>query len=317
MISANPTLTDSIPASASGPAPDGSIIGAGPAGRTAAQELQKLAPGARPMVLGVSTIVGGISRTEPNEGDRSGTETAWGSPANRIEADSQRINDLSLPEAAWNALSGSNDSASLIERSLHPRRGPGMMWERAGRPVEAHGGEVRLGAEVVAVHREGGLVTSVTVRPWREEGGEPDIVCVEGDQFVSIMALRDLVQAFDPPAPAPAPVREAAARLRHRDFIIVTLRLERPDLCPDHWICIYGAEVKVGRVQNFPACSPEMSPASSRTFGRNSLHRHDDQDHPMSSATLAARNIAGGRHDVRTVDTERSPHGVFERSEGG
>lgn len=314
MISAKPTLADSIPASASGSAPDVSIIDAGPAGLTAAQKLQKLAPGARPMVLGTSTIVGGISRTEPNEGDRSDTGTAWGPPANRIEADSQRTKDLSLPEAARNALSGSNNTASLIERSLHPRRGPGMMWERACRPVEARGGEVRPGAEVVAVHREGGLVTSVTVRPWREEGGEPDIECVEGDQFVSIMALRDLVQAFDPPAPAP--VREAAARLRHRDFLVVSLRLDHPDLCPDHWISIHGAEVKVGRIQNFRACSPEMSPASSRTFGRNGLHRHDDQDHPRSSAMLAAWNIAGERHDVRTVDTERSPHEAFERSEG-
>ena len=46
------------------------IIGAGPAGLTAAYELQKLGGCDRPLVLEASELVGGIARTENHQGFR-------------------------------------------------------------------------------------------------------------------------------------------------------------------------------------------------------------------------------------------------------
>jgi len=49
-----------------------------------------------------------------------------------------------------------------------------------------------------------------------------------------------------------------------------------------------------------------------QTVGRNGLHRYNNQDHSMLSAMLAARNILGEKHDVWTVNVERSYHEEFE-----
>jgi protoporphyrinogen oxidase len=43
-----------------------------------------------------------------------------------------------------------------------------------------------------------------------------------------------------------------------------------------------------------------------QTFGRNGLHRYNNQDHSMLSAMLAVRNLEGERHDLWNVNTERS-----------
>jgi protoporphyrinogen oxidase len=207
---------------------------------------------------------------------------------------------------------------------------------------------------------------------------------------VSSMALRDLIECFDPPPPER--VREAAAKLKYRDFLIVILILDQPDPFPDNWIYIHAPDVRVGRIQNFRAWSPEMTPndrqasigmeyfcrlgdefwetddealirlaaaeldklglaraelvvdgavirqpkaypvydgeyktslalisdwirtlENFQTVGRNGLHRYNNQDHSMLSAILAARNIAGERHDVWSVNIERSYHEEFER----
>ncbi len=44
------------------------------------------------------------------------------------------------------------------------------------------------------------------------------------------------------------------------------------------------------------------------TVGRNGMHRYNNQDHSMLTALLAARNILGERHDLWSVNVERSYH---------
>jgi protoporphyrinogen oxidase len=78
------------------------------------------------------------------------------------------------------------------------------------------------------------------------------------DQFISSMPITALVENMVPPAPAP--VRAAAAMLKYRDFLIVTLIIKKKDLFPDNWIYIHSPEVQVGRIQNFRSWSPEMIP---------------------------------------------------------
>ncbi|MGQ3489516.1 NAD(P)/FAD-dependent oxidoreductase [Roseovarius pacificus] len=337
------------------------VIGGGPAGLTAAYELQKLSDAHVPHVLEASDMVGGISRTEAFKGYRfdigghrfftkvrevedmwnevlqddfitvrrlsrifyrgqfydyplrifnalgnigpyetykiigsfikwkirpkkqedtfeewvinrfggrlymhffhSYTKKVWGIPPSEIRADwaAQRIKNLSLPKAVWNAISGANDTASLIEEFHYPRLGPGMMWEKTQQLIEEKGGTVQMRSEVVKVNRDGNRVTSVDVRRWDEENGaSKTIERVEGEHFINSMAVRDLIHAFDPPPPPE--VVEAADRLRYRDFLIVTLMLDHADPFPDNWIYIHSPKVKVGRIQNFRAWSKEMLP---------------------------------------------------------
>ena len=48
-----------------------------------------------------------------------------------------------------------------------------------------------------------------------------------------------------------------------------------------------------------------------QTVGRNGMHRYNNQDHSMLTALLAARNVAGERHDPWNVNLERSYHEEF------
>ncbi len=189
---------------------------------------------------------------------RSYTEKVWGIHPNRIQADwaAQRIKSLSLHKAVWNALTGSNDSSSLIEEFEYPRLGPGMMWERTVEEIEKQGGEVRMRSAVRKVFREGSRITGIEVVDW--SGDEERVYVETGDQFVNSMGLRDLIECVEP-APPPEIV-EAARRLRYRDFLIVTLVLDTAEPFPDNWIYIHSDDVQVGRIQNFRAWSAEMVP---------------------------------------------------------
>ena len=322
---------------------------------------------------------------------RSYTEKVWGIPAKEIRADwaAQRIKNLSLVKAVWNAISGSNDTTSLIEEFKYPRLGPGMMWERVRDIVTNQGGQVKMRSEVVAVNRDGNHVTSVDVQQWNADGTKGPVERTEGAHFINTMALRDLIHAFSP-APPPEVVA-AADLLKYRDFLIVTLVLDHADPFPDNWIYIHSPKVKVGRIQNFRAWSKEMLPNQNtasigmeyfcqqgdglwnmtedelrdlaaseleklglakastvigcavirqpkaypvydgdyrdaldtiekwivsldnfQTVGRNGLHRYNNQDHSMLSAMFAAQNILGAKHDVWTVNVERSYHEEFQ-----
>ena len=191
---------------------------------------------------------------------RSYTQKVWGISPKEIRADwaAQRIKNLSLFKAVWNAISGANDTTSLIEEFQYPRLGPGMMWERTHELIEHRGGEVNLRSEVVRVNRKDNRITSIEVRHWHEDGREPTLERVEGEHFINSMALRDLIHCFDPPPPPE--VVEAANRLKYRDFLIVTLVLDHADPFKDNWIYIHSPKVKVGRIQNFRAWSKEMLP---------------------------------------------------------
>ncbi|SLN75994.1 NAD(P)/FAD-dependent oxidoreductase [Ruegeria meonggei] len=354
------------------------IIGGGPAGLTAAYELQKLSDTHVPQVYEASDMVGGISRTETHKGYRfdigghrfftkvgevedmwhevmgddfitvqrmsrifyrgdfydyplrifnalgnigpyetykiigsfikwklrprqqeetfedwvvnrfggrlymhffySYTKKVWGISPSEIRADwaAQRIKNLSLPKAVWNAISGANDTASLIEEFQYPRLGPGMMWEKTRNQITEKGGTVQMQSEVVKVNREGNRITSIDVRQWdKESGANEKTERVEGEHFINSMAIRDLIHAFDPPPPAE--VVAAADRLKYRDFLIVTLVLDHPDPFPDNWIYIHSPMVKVGRIQNFRAWSKEMLPdQNTASIGMEYFCQKDD-----------------------------------------
>jgi protoporphyrinogen oxidase/nucleoside-diphosphate-sugar epimerase len=186
------------------------------------------------------------------------TEKVWGMPCTEIRADwaAQRIKNLSLRKAVLNAVTGRNDTTSLIENFDYPRLGPGMMWEAFGDRIRESGGEIRLNSSVTKIRYDGDVVRQIEC-----EGGyagRDDNVRLMADHFISSMPITDLVRGMDPPAPPS--ILAAADELRYRDFLIVVLILKGTDPFPDNWIYIHSPEVKVGRIQNFRSWSPEMVP---------------------------------------------------------
>ena len=189
---------------------------------------------------------------------KSYTEKVWGVPCTEIRADwaAQRIKNLSLFKAVWNALTGANDTASLIEEFQYPRLGPGQMWEMFADKIEEQGGEVRMKSFVKRVIRQDMRVTGIEVVEEDPETGEHKTYILQAEEFINTMAIRDLIHCMDPPPPDE--VIAAANRLKYRDFMIVTLVLDHADPFPDNWIYIHGQDVRVGRIQNFRAWSPDM-----------------------------------------------------------
>ena len=189
------------------------------------------------------------------------TEKVWGIPCTEIHADwaAQRIRGLSLTAALRNALWKNKNTKvkTLINQFHYPERGPGQMWETLADRLRAQNHPVLTEHRVVRIHHRDGKVTGVVAAG---PGGEKRF---DGTDFISSMPMRDLINALD--APVPAEVWRAANRLRYRDFLIVSLIINRKDVAPDNWIYIHEPGVKVGRIQNFKNWSPAMVPDLNKT----------------------------------------------------
>jgi protoporphyrinogen oxidase len=187
------------------------------------------------------------------------TEKVWGIPCNKIRADwaAQRIQGMSLKRAVINALFGSQNAKSLIKEFDYPLLGPGQMWERCQEILENRNSPVLMNTTVTRVERQGSQIKSITAQQ-----GE-NVFTITADHFISTMPVTALLHRLDPLPPAH--VLEAARGLKYRDFLIVSLVINRPHLFPDNWIYIHSPEFKVGRIQNFKNWSPAMVPDASKT----------------------------------------------------
>jgi protoporphyrinogen oxidase len=188
------------------------------------------------------------------------TEKVWGIPTSALRAEwaAQRIKGLSLKTALLSMFVKPRTSIkSLVTEFHYPRRGPGMMWSAVRDAVERRGATVRLNAPVVDIARTGNRIDHVRIAP----GGATEEVA--GSEFISSMAITDLVRSLTPPAP-PA-VLEAAAGLSYRDFLTVCLIVNRAHVFPDNWIYVHDPDVQVGRIQNFKNWSPDMVPDPAKT----------------------------------------------------
>ncbi|MBV8939973.1 MAG: NAD(P)/FAD-dependent oxidoreductase [Alphaproteobacteria bacterium] len=189
------------------------------------------------------------------------TEKVWGMDCREISVDwaAQRIKGLSLSSAILHMLpfkrpqSGSGVIKTLIHTFRYPRQGPGMMWEKAAALVRRQGGEVLQGAEVEHLVHPADGQWEITYR-----GKDYQACRITADYVIASLPLRELVAMIEPPLPEEA--RRAAGELRYRDFLIVALVVRDKNVFDDNWIYIHDPGVKVGRIQNFKAWSPELVP---------------------------------------------------------
>jgi protoporphyrinogen oxidase len=129
-----------------------------------------------------------------------------------------------------------------------------MMWDACAARVTALGGAVELGRRVV------GCAFDPAARRWSvtHEGASGDRRVETAPHVVSSAALRHLVEFLQPSLSTAT--REAAAALRYRDFVTVALILRDRHAFDDQWIYVHDPKVRVARIQNFKAWSPEMVP---------------------------------------------------------
>ncbi len=193
------------------------------------------------------------------------TEKVWGIPCNEISADwaAQRIKGLSLIETIKNALlsaqpkNKSDIIKTLIDAFDYPEKGPGQMWEMVAESIQKRGSELKMKSSVEGIVWEKDKVTALEINV----DGKKETV--PGTDFISSMPIQELVRKMKPEPPAE--VMEAADKLGYRDFLTVSLIVNKADLFQDNWIYIHDSTVQVGRIQNFKNWSPSMVPDPNKT----------------------------------------------------
>jgi len=178
------------------------------------------------------------------------------------------------------------DNTSLIEEFRYPRLGPGMMWERTADLVRASGTPVLMRHRLVGLRWESGRGAVEAIVETADGTREPMRV----DALVSSIPLGELLLACDPPAPEH--VQVAARELGHRDFLTVALVVPEHVAFPDNWIYIHSPEVRLGRVQNFGAWSPEMVKPGSTCLGLEYFVFEGDDLWEMADDDLIALGAA-------------------------
>ena len=238
---------------------------------------------------------------------KSYTEKVWGIPGSEIQAEwaAQRIQEFNLPQAVLGILGLKPGSApTLIEEFLYPALGPGQMWEAFTDYVEERGITVQLNQRCVGIRHQGGRITSVVAA---DETGELEH---DVEAVLSSIALPDLIEALDPPAPAD--VRAAASRLRYRNLCLVALMTDEAEPFPDNWIYLHDRRAKAGRVQNFGAWSSAMVPAGKTCLGVEYFCFEDDEIWNMADADaveLATQDLA----NIGLLDASKVFNGVKVR----
>lgn len=253
---------------------------------------------------------------------KSYTEKVWGIPCCEIRADwaAQRIKNMSLKRAVINAVFGSQNAKSLIKQFDYPRLGPGMMWEACQQRLIEGKNPVYLNSEVVSIEHKDQRIIRITVRhkePGHNEIGhnetehkathqEHRISTLTGTDFINSMPISTLVQSLNPRAPED--VLAAARGLKYRDFLIVSLIINRASLFPDNWLYIHSPRFMVGRIQNFKNWSPAMVPEPRKTcLGMEYFCNEGEPLWKMSDAdliTFASREIVELKLGVQFSDIE-------------
>jgi len=172
-----------------------------------------------------------------------------------------------------------------------------MMWEMCTAKIRRMGGQVFLGRRVESCRFDS------AGKFWTVDAVAADgkITAYEGEHLISSMPIRELAAQIEPPLPASAVA--AAESLRYRDFLTVALILRERDRITDNWIYIHDPSVKVGRIQNYKAWSPEMVPDSAYcSYGLEYFCFEGDGLWAMADADL----IALAKREIEQVGLGRA-----------
>lgn len=183
------------------------------------------------------------------------SEKVWGIDCSRISAAwvAQRIKGLSLAKAVQNAFfkfSG-KDLATLTDSFTYPSLGIGRISDRLREEIEKRG-NVHTGTKVVRINHDSFRVESVVLSDQDRQ------FTVPAADFISTIPLTALVNMLSP-AP-PAPILEAATKLRFRDLVITAIMVDRERVTDQTWLYIPEQKIPFGRIHEPTNWSPAMAP---------------------------------------------------------
>ena len=130
--------------------------------------------------------------------------------------------------------------------------GVGRIAEKMAEGVRSRGGVVHLSTEVVALHHRNEHIHRIDALH------HENLLKVETEAVVSSMPITGLVHRLRPPAPNE--VLQAAARLKFRNQIQVTLFLNNETRLPDNWVYVQDKMIPFTRFTIAHNFSRDLSP---------------------------------------------------------
>lgn len=183
------------------------------------------------------------------------SEKVWGIGCERIAAEwmAQRIDGLSFGSALRNALFKGMKAAprTSADRFFYPAGGIGQLADGLAEGI-ARAGSILTDCTVTRVEHRRGRIVSVGIN----SGGRYGEYVADG--FVSTVPLPALVRLLDPIPPPD--VLAAAARLRYRDLLLVTVMLKRERVTDQTWIYVPDPDIPFGRIHEPTNWSGRMAP---------------------------------------------------------
>ena len=184
------------------------------------------------------------------------TEKVWGIPCRNIQAEwaSQRIKNLSFFSAVINALPWKKKNSkikTLASQFKYPKYGPGMMYKAMAKNIGQNNKKFRI-------HLKSKLVKlKYKNKKWQAAIKQNSKTYKkEYDEVVSTMPITSLISNID--CKIPKEIKETAARLKYRDFLVVCLLFDKINKLKDTWVYIHEKSIKLGRLQVINNWSPFM-----------------------------------------------------------
>jgi protoporphyrinogen oxidase len=183
------------------------------------------------------------------------SEKVWGVPCDRIAKEwvARRIKGLSLGVAIKTAFSraGSQRLRTLANQFLYPPLGIGQICDSLKARIDKNG-QVMTDTAVIGINHADNRVQSITVKDANGVQG------YAGYEFISSIPLTLVIQLLNPQPPVE--ILQAAASLRFRDLIVVTVMINRERVTDQTWMYIPDSTVPFGRIHEPKNWSTRMAP---------------------------------------------------------
>jgi len=255
----------------------------------------------RPTKLGVSPsfeewVVSRFGRRLFSIFFKTYSEKLWGITCTELDADfaAQRIKKFSLLEAIKSAFGvGAAKHKTLVDQFAYPHGGTGSVYERMAEKCANLGGSVHRDAPVRRVVVQAKKAVGIEL----EDGSVAPF-----DHVVSSMPITDLVGRMDN---VPQEVKEALAKLKFRNTVIVFLRIGGTGLFKDNWLYVHSADLETGRITNFRNWTPHVYGNSPDTilaleywcYESDGVWRRDDAELiRQATAEIQCAGLLGKHH---------------------
>lgn len=209
------------------------------------------------------------------------TEKLWGRSCREISADwlGQRSRGFNISTVLKNALFNKQKVVSFIDEFSYPEKGIGRIAQKLAEGVTSSSGRIFLKSEVIEVEHDADKIRAVIIKQGKLKKR------FTGRDFVSTMAISDLIRALNPPPPDH--ILTANHKLQYRDEVQVALFINKTEITPDTWVYVHSLDMPFIRFMEMDNWSKALSKKGKTAIVFELACNKDDEIWKNSDSDLA------------------------------